>query len=124
MSILSPTVQVKLSAQLSVLKSLVLSVYARLEDLQMDSLYFFKKANLLERVTLDMVLNSAHNEDRTEERSILDKLFYFDGCFARFWRQVDRRLLPKLNLSWTYKNDFEMFDYSFDQYLQNFNIEL
>lgn len=42
----------------------------------MDSLYFFKKANLLEKVTLDKVLNSAHNEDRTEERSILEVVLF------------------------------------------------
>ena len=44
--------------------------------------------------------------------------------FFRFWSQVDPILLPKLNMSWAYKNDFEMFDYSFDQYLENFNIKL
>ena len=44
--------------------------------------------------------------------------------FFRFWSQVDPMLLPQLNMSWAYKNDFEMFDYSFDQYLQNFNIKL
>ena len=37
---------------------------------------------------------------------------------------MDPELLPKLNMSWAYKNDFEMFNYSFDQYLQNFNIKL
>jgi len=85
------------------------NVYAHMEELHDDSLYFFKKSELIEKVNFEKILNSAHDEDSTEER---------------FWTQVEPKLLPKLNMSWSYKNDFEMFDYSFDQYLQNFNIEL
>ena len=47
-----------------------------------------------------------------------------DFFFFRFWSQVDPILLPKLNMPWAYKNDFEMFDYSMDQYLENYNIKL
>ena len=46
----------------------VCRVYAHMEDLHDDSLYFFKKANLLEKVDHKRIMNSAHDVDSTEER--------------------------------------------------------
>ena len=44
------------------------SVYAHMEELHDDSLYFFKKSELIEKVNFEKILNSAHDEDSTEER--------------------------------------------------------
>ena len=38
--------------------------------------------------------------------------------FTRFWSQVNSDLISKLSESWAYKADFEMFDYSVKQYLE------
>ena len=35
-----------------------------------------------------------------------------------FWSQVDSDLISKLSESWAYKADFEMFDYSVKQYVE------
>ena len=39
-----------------------------MEDLNEDSLYFFLKSGLLERVDFQAKLNSAHAKDDTEDR--------------------------------------------------------
>ena len=44
------------------------SVYARMEDLNEDSLYFFLKSGLISRVSFNQKLNSAHSVDSTEQR--------------------------------------------------------
>ena len=44
------------------------SVYARMEDLNEDSLYFFLKSGLISRVSLDQKLNSVHAAESTEQR--------------------------------------------------------
>ena len=44
------------------------SVYARMEDLNEDSLYFFLKSGLISRVKFNQKLNSAHSARNTEQR--------------------------------------------------------
>ena len=44
------------------------SVYARMEDLNEDSLYFFLKSGLISRVSFNQKLNSAHSVGSTEQR--------------------------------------------------------
>ena len=44
------------------------SVYARMEDLNEDSLYFFLKSGLLSRLNFKQKLNSAQAEENTEKR--------------------------------------------------------
>ena len=39
-------------------------------------------------------------------------------CFLSFWSKVDSDLISKLSESWAYKADFEMFDYSVKQYVE------
>ena len=97
-----------------------------MEELSEDSFYFFYKANLIDKLDFKKKLNSGHDINSTEERwrSLLLKPASMKEVFFRFWIQVDPMLLPDLNMSWAYKNDFEMFDYSFEQYLLNFNIKL
>ena len=63
-------------------------------------------------------------QKRGEKLKTSKKEVRLPDFFFRFWSQVDPILLPKLNMPWAYKNDFEMFDYSMDQYLENYNIKL
>ena len=53
------------------------SVYARMEDLNEDSLYFFLKSGLLSRVNFTQKLNSAHAAESTEERQVYKDGVYF-----------------------------------------------
>ena len=53
------------------------SVYARMEDLNEDSLYFFHKSGLLSRVNFTQKLNSAHAAESTEERQVCKDGVYF-----------------------------------------------
>ena len=38
------------------------------------------------------------------------------GIFS-FWNQVDPKLIDQLDQSWSYKTDFEMFEYNVEEYL-------
>ena len=38
------------------------------------------------------------------------------GIFS-FWNQVDPELIDQLDQSWSYKTDFEMFEYNVEEYL-------
>ena len=105
------------------------SVYARMEDLNEDSLYFFLKSGLISRVKFNQKLNSAHSARNTEQRynaALLTKLQPWPQLtfFTRFWSQVNSDLISKLSESWAYKADFEMFDYSVKQYLEENDINV
>ena len=58
-------------------KSLItcFSVYARMEDLNEDSLYFFLKSGLLSRLNFKQKLNSAHAAESTEKRQKICSTF-------------------------------------------------
>ena len=101
------------------------SVYARMEDLNEDSLYFFLKSGLLSRVNFTQKLNSAHAAESTEERQVCkDRTEYiFKICstvlklLPRFWSQVSPGLIAQVTQPWAYQADFEMFNYSVAHYL-------
>jgi len=83
------------------------SVYAHMEDLNEDSLYFFYKSGLLSRVNFSQKLNSAHAAKSTEQS---------------FWNQVNPELIDQLDESWSYKTDFEMFQYNVEEYLSQIGV--
>ena len=60
------------------------SVYARMEDLNEDSLYFFLKSGLLSRVNFTQKLNSAHAAESTEERQVCKDGVYFQNLLHCF----------------------------------------
>ena len=85
------------------------SVYARMEELDQDSLYFFSKSNLTSRVNYKQKLNSAHAASSTEKK---------------FWSQVDKTLIPKIEEPWAYLTDLQMFQYSVKDYMNHLEIKL
>lgn len=85
------------------------SVYARMEELDQDSVYFFSQSHLTSRVDYKQKLNSAHAASSTEKK---------------FWSSVNKELIDQLEEPWAYKTDFDMFEYSVAQYLQQLGITL
>ena len=83
------------------------NVYARMEELDQDSLYFFSKANLTTRVNYKQKLNSAHAATSTEQK---------------FWREVEKDLILLLEEPWAYGNDFQMFEYSVRDYMKTLEL--
>ena len=79
-----------------------------MEELDQDSIYFFSKSNLTKKVKYKQKLNSAHAASSTEKK---------------FWSEVDKELILKLEEPWAYLNDFQMFDYSILEYMQNIGLE-
>lgn len=80
------------------------SVYAHMEELNEDSLYFFLKSGLLENVDFKQKLNSAHAKTDTEEK---------------FWSEVDPEIIELIDQPWSYKSDLDMFGYTIKEYLDN-----
>lgn len=87
------------------------SIYARMEELNEDSLYFFIKSGLISRhnVNPDKKMNSAHAEHSTE---------------TRFWEQVEPSVVELLQSQWAYKDDMEMFGYNVTTYLSDIGVIL
>ena len=79
-----------------------------MEELDQDSIYFFSKSNLTNKVEYKQKLNSAHAASSTEKK---------------FWSEVDKELILQLEEPWAYLNDFQMFDYSILEYMQNIGLE-
>ena len=79
-----------------------------MEELDQDSIYIFSKSNLTNKVEYKQKLNSAHAASSTEKK---------------FWSEVDKELIVKLEEPWAYQNDFQMFDYSILEYMQNIGLE-
>ena len=48
----------------------------------------------------------------------------FDEFLLRFWEAVDKNLIKELNQPWSYKHDFDLFDYSIRDYLSNLELPL
>ena len=71
------------------------TVYARMEELDQDSLYFFSTANLTTSVDYKEKLNSAHAASSTEKE---------------FWSKVDKDLIGKMEEQWAYETDFRIWD--------------
>ena len=42
--------------------------------------------------------------------------------YSSFWRSVDPALIPSLDEDWSYKSDFEMFNYSLAQYVRTLGL--
>ena len=78
------------------------TVHARLEDLDQESFYFLAKTKLLTRVDYKMRLNKNNHEERTE---------------SRFWCQVEEDLISMLGKPWAYLDDFQMFNYRVEDYI-------
>jgi len=83
------------------------SVYARMEELDQDSLYFFSTANLTTSIDYKEKLNSAHAASSTEKQ---------------FWSKVDKNLIERVGEA--YYTDFQMFGYSVQDYLRMLDIIL
>ena len=84
-------------------------MYARMEELDQDSLYFFSTTNLTTSVDYKEKLNSAHAASSTEKE---------------FWSKVDKDLIGKMEKKWAYDTDFRMFDYSVQDYLNSLGITM
>ena len=101
-------------------------MYARVEDLHEDSLYFLLRAGLLGRVDQGKKLNSKHAATNTEQRwradTHADQTVLIIYLYSSFWRSVDPALIPSLDEDWSYKSDFEMFNYSVAQYVQTLGL--
>ena len=78
-----------------------------MEEMDQDSFYFFSKSNLLSRTNFTQRRNSAPTISSTERD---------------FWCQVDTDLIKKLDEPSAYLTDFQMFEYSVAEYLQNLGI--
>ena len=85
------------------------SVYARMEELDQDSIYFFSKSNLTSRINYKQKLNSAHATSSTEKQ---------------FWSEVDVGLVLQLEEPLAYRTDFTMFEYSVDSYMTKLGLLL
>ena len=83
------------------------SVYARMEELDQDSLYFFSTANLTTSIDYKEKLNSAHAASSTEKQ---------------FWSKVDKNIIERVGEA--YYTDFQMFGYSVQDYLRMLDIIL
>ena len=102
-----------------------------MEDLNEDSLYFFYKSGLLSRVNFSQKLNSAHAAKSTEQRYFNNCKFFQKALILQisifivifsFWNQVDPELIDQLDESWSYKTDFEMFQYNVEEYLSQIGV--
>ena len=82
-------------------------MYARMEELDQDSLYFFSTANLTSNLNYREKLNSAHAASSTEKE---------------FWSKVDKDLIGKMEEQWAYYTDFRMFGYDVQEYLNSLQI--
>ena len=89
--------------------SLEFTVYARMEDLDQDSLYFFTKANLTSLIDVNRQLNRASSKGHRE---------------AEFWSGVDGKLVEQLAGPEAYQTDLAMFGYSTEEYFAGLGITL
>ena len=47
----------------------------------------------------------------------------FYELLFRFWEEVDNDLIKELNQPWSYKHDFDLFDYNIRDYLSNLQLD-
>jgi hypothetical protein len=88
------------------------TVYGRMEELDQDSAYFFRRANLTGLI--DTKLHS-NMKDKVSEKGLLEK---------QFWEGVDAEILEQLSGEAGYKTDLEMFDYSVQDYLASIELDI
>ena len=99
------------------------SVYARMEDLNEDSLYFFLKSGLLSRLNFKQKLNSAQAEKYTEKRQLIFHTKNISNSKSfRFWSAIEPDLIGELSQPWSFEPDFVMFDYNIEQYLDDLHL--
>ena len=79
-----------------------------MEELDQDSLFFFHKSNLTERINYSKKMNSAHAVSSTEKK---------------FWSLVDKEMIWMLEEPWAYLTDLQMFDYTVKDYLDSLGLE-
>ena len=112
------------------------SVYARVEDMAEDTTYFFLKAGLKDRFNKSKINTSDYNKGSLLKSSLTLKPFFridiskkrnadghgINNTEQSFWSRVDPGLVSQLNKDWSYKSDFEMFNYSLLEYFDRLGI--
>ena len=85
------------------------TVYAKMEELDQDSLFFMKHSNLSTKLDYKQKLNTM-NTNRDQEK--------------QFWSSIDKDLILQLEEPWAYSIDFQMFEYSVRGYLEELGLGL
>ena len=87
--------------------SLDFSVYAHMEELSEDSVYFFTKANLTSMIDPERQLNRASSKGSRE---------------VEFWSGIGKDLLGKLETA--YLTDLNMFGYDVQEYIDSLDLDI
>ena len=101
-----------------------------------DTTYFFLKAGLKDRFNKSKINTSDYNKGSLLKSSLTLKPFFridiskkrnadghgINNTEQSFWSRVDPGLVSQLNKDWSYKRDFEMFNYSLLEYFDRLGI--